>query len=772
MQNESALRAITARLTVTPSEHLPRIAGFLATALAQCPLEDQFADNKTNASSVTAHKLKTRITSLLQERNAAGRLTAAVLIKTIVDKGGANVLANSEVWVKGLLSCLNKPDPVEGKRIYLAAIIRIFLLTQNYPTLLREVTTPLLPPFVTACLGLIRPVKAQVAGNPSEVANPLLNSVLQAYNQLLPHHPTTFRPFVARLKLVCQSLLEDSSTPAATRELAIKLMCLLISCAPKNTASHEWTQTAASVIISAQATADKLFRAVIEEFEPNDTSHQGTLGKHNFSKEPRISDKDQLGLDSWTGIYDGSTRLVTLVDWLSNLISTPMPQAVAVPLGSILDLTWRLLAVAPPERKSNAATTLRYHSEASREEKEQLWLNLPQIHLSCLRLLQKMNGIYGPSLLAVDGAMLNQILEAFEAMSWHGPVRQLVYTIFNGALASLDLTEMKLNHNRFLFLIEQCCNDLKSCMPPLSDAARSNVTKDGFLSTGIVPTTNYLSLQRQSKLYQAAWELLPQIITHCPASAISRPSRIEMDRLSILLDHTDAMLASVMRPILSDKGKVMTASLTPFLARSAVDVIAVEALLRPRMSVAQTTAFPAGASEDDNPEAIHEQHEEQGDDDRDMSSNPEDSHDALDSPFGTKERVPNDTSGLAENANNEETQISTTKKRTLDDIRGSHAGSSPTDSQTPSSRELKIPRLDEKRTRRSSFARSRETDTHTEPPRTSTFAEVIDLASTPKEALLPETTSKTVVPIDGSDSDDSEIPEIVLGFDTDEEESE
>ncbi|KIW71033.1 hypothetical protein PV04_03251 [Phialophora macrospora] len=769
MQDESALRAITARLTVTPSEHLPRIAGFLATALAQCPLEDQFADNKKNASSVTAHKLKTRITSLLQDRNAGSRLTAAVLIKTIVDKGGASVLANSELWVKGLLSCLNKPDPVEGKKIYLATITRVFLLTQDYPTLLREITTPLLPPFLTACLGLIRPVKAQVAGNPIEVANPLLNSVLQAYNQLLPRHATVFRPFVARLKLVCQSLLEDSATSAATRDLAIGVMCLLISCGPKNTASYEWTQTAAAIINSAQATADKLFRAVIEEFEPNDTSHQRALGKHNFSKEPRMSDKDELGLDTWTGVYDGSTRLLTLVDWLANLISIPMPQAVAVPLGSILDLTSRLLAVAPPESKSNAATTLRYHNEATRDEKEQLWLTLPQIHLSCLRLLQRMNGTYGPSLLAVGGAMFNQILEAFEAMSWHGSVRQLVYRIFSGVLASIDLAEMKLTHNRFLFLIQQCCNDLKSCMPPLSDAARSNAKKDGFLSTETVPVTDYLLLPGQSKLYQAAWELLPQVITHCPASAISRPLRIEMDRLSILLDHKDAMLASVMRPMLSDKGKVMTASLTPFLARSAADSIAIEALLRPRVSAAQTTAFSAGASEDDEPKPTHEQHEEQGGEDRDMSSSAEGSYDAIDGASESKEQIFKDTSGSAEHDSDEEMQISTTKKRTLDDIKGSHAGSSPTDSQTSSLRKLKIPRLDEKRTQRSGLQTTRETDTQIESHRTSTFAQVIDLASTPKEALLPETTSKTAAPIDVSDSDDSEIPEIVLGFDTDED---
>ncbi|OCT50707.1 hypothetical protein CLCR_06708 [Cladophialophora carrionii] len=772
MQDETALRAITTRLTTTPVDLLPRIASFLATALAHCQLEDHFSDSKKAASSVTVHKLKTRITSLLQDRNAAGRLTAAILIKAIVDKGGPNVLANSEVWIKGLLSCLNKPDPVDVKKIYLATIARIFLLTQGHPTLLREVTTPLLPPFVTSCLGLIRPVKAEGAGNPAEVANPLLNSVLQCCNQLLPLHATLFRPFVARLKLVCQSLLEASGTSAATRKLASKLMCLSISCAPKTSASHDWTQTAATIIISAQATADQLFRAVIEEHEPNDTTHQRALGKHNFSKEPRIPDKDESGLDSWTGIYEGSVRLVTLVDWLCDLISIKTPLSVTVPLGSILDFTSRLLAVTPPGSKPKAATTLRYHNEANRDEKEQLWLNLPQIHLSCLRLLRRMTGIYGSSLLAVGGVMLSQTLDVFEAMSRHETIRQAVYMIFSDVLASVDLSEMGLNKRAFSYLIELCCNDLKSGLPPAADATRPDTTKDGFLGTRTVPTTDYLSLRRQSRLYQTAWELLPQIITHCPSSMLSRQSRIEMDRLSVILDHTDAMLASVMRPMLSDKGKATTATLTPFLARSAADSITVEALLRPRTSVAQTFALSFPSSENHEPEAIHGQNGEQGDEDPGISSKLEDSLDAMDDTAESKPQTTKDTTSPTEHDNNEEMLESTTKKRTLDAIEGSLAGGSPTDSQTSASREVKIRRLDEQEKQESDLQRSQAHNMHIEEPRTSTFAEVVNRASAPNEAMPSEKTIGTAAPMDASDSDDSEIPEIDLGFDTDEEESE
>jgi hypothetical protein len=58
-----------------------------------------------------------------------------------------------------------------------------------------------------------------------------------------------------------------------------------------------------------------------------------------------------------------------------------------------------------------------------------------------------------------------------------------------------------------------------------------------------------------------------------------------MDRIAILLDHQDAMLASVMHPVASTGSKVQTPSILPFLARSAQGDAALEAFLRPRLPV-------------------------------------------------------------------------------------------------------------------------------------------------------------------------------------------
>ena len=773
MRIESILRAVATRLTVTPIEDLPRISGFLASSLAQCSLEEQLSEtHKGNGSSVTAHKLKTRITSLLQDRSAAGRLTAAVLVKAVVDNGGSNALSNSEVWARGLLNCLNKPDSTDVKKVYLVTITRIFVLTQDHPTILREVTTPLLPPYITACLGLAKPVKVQVGGKSTEAVSPLLEPVLRCWAQLLPQHATVFRPFSARMKLLCQALLENSETSSSIRELAIEIMCLLISCAAKNTSSQAWIQTASNIIHNTHQTADRLFRAVIEEHEPNDTSYQKAIGKHDFSKEPKGSDKDQLGWDGWVGIHDGSTRIATLMNWLARLVLLPTVQVVTIPTGSLLDLTSRLFAVIPPENKSQSAHALRYHNEAGREEKEQLWLNLPQIHLSCLYLLESLGVTLGQALLPANAPMVGQLLEVFTAMSWHESVRQAVYNIFSTSLGIANIESLKLSKTVLSNLVETCCSDLKSSFPDVAGMMKSSAPKDGFLGARPASSASqHSTLPRQTEVYQAAWKLLPELIAHCPSSMMSRHLRIEMDRLSVLLDHKDAMLASIMCPMTFDPGKATTASLLPFLARSAADNIATEALLRPRAPTTQTNGRITQGNLMDGSLDIREQEEqeEKPDKDDDILSKLEDSIDAMEHSPERHEEAITDTNGIEKSNQEQEIINLVPQKRMLDDVDGSLFEDTTAGLEILASRVSKVPRLEEKAMENSSSRRSVTTDVPVEGPLGSIVSESRENVSDVPRASPPDTLPKPNVGNDDSDSSDSEIPQIDPGLDTDEE---
>lgn len=596
MQHDISLRAITSRLNATPVEDLPRIAGYLATQLANCPLELDFSDTKGKSSSVTAHRLKTRISSLLQDRTAAGRFTAVILVKAVVDHGGQNALGASESWARGLLSCLRKQDPFEVKKLYLITITRIFLLTENNPSLTREITTPLLPTFIKTCLELIKPNTVQIGPSIKQVSSPLLDSVLACWIQLVPRHATVFRPFLSHVKPICLSLLGNTESSALTRDSATRLLCLLLSSSPKNTMSQEWSQMAGGILDVAAETASTLFRAIIEEHESNSSNRQAMGRKHNFSKEPQRVENDQLGLGPWLGIYEGSNRLAILLSWLEKLISTATSLSVSIPVGAISDLTSRIMSVVVPDNKTSAADGLRYHTEASREEKEELWVNLPRIHISCLRLLHRMCVSFGQALFPLHGSVITQMLDFVEKMSWHEGVRCAVYDIFQHLLRETNISDLELRRAAFSNLTERCCDDLRSIIAVHDVGKPSSTVKDASRNNGVALLTGSISQPQgasqpvfslQSDVHQAAWRLLPEILPITSTNLIPRQVRIEMDRLAVLLDHQDALLASVMHPVLSKAGKATTASLLPFLVKSAPENMAVETLLRPRMYAAQ-----------------------------------------------------------------------------------------------------------------------------------------------------------------------------------------
>jgi pre-rRNA-processing protein RIX1 len=605
MQQDASFRAIVNRLNTTSVEELPRVAAFLASSLATCPLETYFSDAKTNTASVTAHKLKTRISALLQDRSQAGRLSAAIFIKTVIETAGSNLLAGSEPWARGLLSCLSKSEPPEIKKLYLTTITRIFLLTQHEPALIREITTPLLPSFLTTALGLIRPIVIKSSGQSLSASSPLLDTVLQCWLHLLPQHASTFRPFLNRIKPICLSLIEDHSTPQCTVELSTQILCSLISCAPKNTAGQEWTLMSGSIIGLAHETANSVFRAILEEHESNNSSLKANAKKHNFSKAPGTTGKDLLGLAAWKGVSEGSSRIAALISWLQNLLSAATVQQIPVPFGEVLDLTARILSVNVLESQGGPGHNLRYHNEASKEEKEELLLNLPKLHISCLALLSSLCVTYQQSLLPLHRTICDQILFQFQGMAWHQGVRRLCYDVIGHIMSIGNLSELEFNQNGLSTLAAQACNDLKSAVPRLDPNKHQSNPKELPSATNTTRSQDWYSVQRllnsHSNAFASAWKLFPVLLGSGATSILPRQLRTEVDRLAILLDHREAMLASVLNPVVSEGGNMSTASILPFLTRSATDTVAVEALLRPRFPFIQTQVARAG---DPDPDAI------------------------------------------------------------------------------------------------------------------------------------------------------------------------
>jgi pre-rRNA-processing protein RIX1 len=195
----ATLRALTYRISSTPTSQLPQHVPAIAASLANCrtllsSTQASGAKATSSEASVAIHKYRTLLSTLLQDRTLQGRWCAIVLTKATIELGAWETLQKSLPWVRGLLGFLNKPDPPSSKKLCIITLTRIFLLTREYPTLIREITTPSLPAFVQACL--------QIA-NSKSVTPSLLETILQSFNELLPRHPTIFRSYLKQLHPIC-----------------------------------------------------------------------------------------------------------------------------------------------------------------------------------------------------------------------------------------------------------------------------------------------------------------------------------------------------------------------------------------------------------------------------------------------------------------------------------------------------------------------------------------------------------------------------------------
>lgn len=111
MASTMCLRAAVQQLCNTPTQELPFIATYLASTLSDCGAvlsapENQKASAGGNDDSLLVQKLKSRITSLLQDRTVEGRWTAVILVKSIVEAGQWEILRGCENWVRGLLAII------------------------------------------------------------------------------------------------------------------------------------------------------------------------------------------------------------------------------------------------------------------------------------------------------------------------------------------------------------------------------------------------------------------------------------------------------------------------------------------------------------------------------------------------------------------------------------------------------------------------------------------------------------------------------------------
>lgn len=616
---------MTFRISSTPTSQLPQQIPAISASLPRCKdliSSSQLPGSKdASESAVAIHKYKTQLLALLQDRTVQGRWTAIVLIKATIEIGGWGVLQKSGPWVRGLLSILTKPDPPTTKKLSVITLTRIFMLTRDYPTLVREITTPSLPTFIQSCLNLVA----------SKASNPLLHTVLESFNQLLPRHPTIFRSFMAQMQQIFVQVLAPTPSNATkpvpaqapnffvsseVSQIAQQLYVQLHQCAPKATSAEEWEKSLKGTVSNVHYVADKVFRAVVEDWQSisgvTPTSNGQTIDANMEDIGP-----DPMGLSGWSGVYAGSERMIGLLRLVREFMATPTATAVSFRLGSLMDLLSRIFSLTVPisSKVNDWQNTIRFNNQISREEREHLWAVLPHIHVTAIEIVMTLFERFENTLNPLVAGLLDQLTWVFNAEKDVIEVRTAVYSTVSGLLNLSGSTLPKSSIDPLGNIIRSCCNDILPQEPTMSKSKAASTATKGNGNSANQSTTNadtFLGASNTPKtpaadfagLHTAAHALLPILLSKLPTRYISDSLRTQMDRTVVLAQHKEAMVASVLNPPPTKKSGRPVASIMSLLARSYPHNIDVEGLIRPRMPVIRTgnatSAF--GDEEDDQQE--------------------------------------------------------------------------------------------------------------------------------------------------------------------------
>src|SRR6266487_1997570 len=181
-------------------------------------------------------------------------------------------------------------------------------MTHQYQTLIREITTPTLPTFVTACLNLI---STKLSTRPSGIPSSLVETMFQSFAMLVPRHTTIYRPFVTQIRSAARfylapTLSDGLLVSSSLRESARRLVVVLHQTVPKNAGGEEWGKAVRELVKDVHLTADHVFRAVVEDWE----STAGYAGQGiDVNQELSGGGRTNEDLPRWTGLHAGVERL-------------------------------------------------------------------------------------------------------------------------------------------------------------------------------------------------------------------------------------------------------------------------------------------------------------------------------------------------------------------------------------------------------------------------------------------------------------------------------
>lgn len=616
------LEVVNARLAKTPKDriayHVPQITQLLTSCKTILSGDASSSKKGKSDNSVAIHKFKTNLSSLLNDRFVEARWAAVVLIKSTVETGGWEMLKDCKSWVNGLIAVLKKADPPTTKKNIIVTVTRIFMLSKDYPTLTRQVTTPSLPPFITACLNHFQDKNSGWAIQKSPFQRELLENVLEAFSLLIPRHPTIFRSFITQIRAITTLIISRNSSrtgdvgepwttlpSSQSVKMGQRVFVQLHLCAPKNGFAQEWNSTHELVIRTIHEVANEIFRAVLETWTTDTEMPRPTRSDATLPNDPGRSQSDALGNTAWLGLKAGADRMICLLGLLQQYIATPTSSSVTPRLGLICSLLTRLFLVTIP--RADDETRFKglkvYNDQVSTQERLELFVSLPKIHAAAIAIIMHVVLRFGTASMSMCPQFLDQLAWVFDAERGDMSLRETTYSTLIDILNIIGPSLSSGKIGQLETMVKRCSSDAiisksiissterSTAATPKTNGNTSTVNPNTIMETPPVRSSAPTSF---NSLQLAARALIATMLSKLPAENMPQTMRDQLDIAAASSGDANALTASALNPA------PLQTSILPIMASIHPDSPQVEAILRPRMPVIHTGPISQGPTSQTN----------------------------------------------------------------------------------------------------------------------------------------------------------------------------
>lgn len=517
----------------------------------------------------------------------------------------------------------------------MVTLTRIYMLLHPYQTLVREIATPTIPEFVTASLALIKPSPSDGAlKSPFSV----VEIICDAFSALIPLYPTTFRPFSSQLKSAARpylapTLSDDTIVPSGLSRAARKLVISLHHVAAKAGGSDEWAKLVVALLKDLHLTADQVLRAVEESWEG---SEGFTRSKAGLGGEPNGGGVSASEMPPWSGLSAGADRLIGLFQYLSDCLRYPTKSPVTIPTGALVDAASRVCLIARLSPKAQSwDQALQTNAAIGREEKEELWSVVPDIHVAALSLLHVLIQRLQQSAIPLVPELLDHLGRVFKSGINIPVVRMTGYSLLKDILAIAGPTLSKPSADMLDPLFGACCRDLQQDAGHLKPTKKPATSGTGPKKNSVAANADLFLKPQTSAVVEtatldpdhkaAAAALLALIPSRLPQRHLKPSLRGLADQTAILTSNRDAMVASVLNPFKDQRGRVYP-SILPHLSQKFPEDQALEILRTNLRANSQPLADGEGPLEelpvDHEEEQDNQEMEEAAEDDVSTTNTP------------------------------------------------------------------------------------------------------------------------------------------------------